>query len=437
MNINGPGGVRLRRGLSRVCRAERRHVVFQGSDKCLPKGETRMLTVRRTATVNIRVRNYALVADEPTPGRLPLRRNSRKVSNLAHQEQIILPLPCLASDTSTDTSTARIERPDAALDDRFRGLLLAGFFRVSVEIRTQWCVAATHCVKAAAAHFAAVPSGHQKTLTLFPASSRGAPHNYYKDERERRETGERVVSEQFSGFSLGSPWRTEQYYEVDCPSVKITCRLQCGNNLYLRRYPFFRERAEKLAWSTNGKNFDRRSTNQQYWISCRDGNDNNRDRSEIEPGQMWVRMKTRDVVGIFHGVVNYFLIGRVRKGNVGAGNRALLFYTGCGCRYTVRRANWIVFVDRLACLPCPDEKNHAIVSEGDFVRFVPSDSDKSCFFGVRIAQSGCFRRQIKTTCVRAFCRSGILAGINLYPVNVPTFSGDHSASAATKIKKCR
>jgi hypothetical protein len=44
-------------------------------------------------------------------------------------------------------------------------------------------------------------------------------------------------------------------------------------------------------------------------------------------------MKTRDVVGIFHGVVNYFLIGRVRKGNVGAGNRAL-FYTGCGCRYT-------------------------------------------------------------------------------------------------------
>jgi hypothetical protein len=56
-------------------------------------------------------------------------------------------------------------------------------------------------------------------------------------------------------------------------------------------------------------------------------------RSEIEPGQMWVRMKTRDVVGIFHGVVNYFLIGRVRKGNVGAGNRAL-FYTGCGCRYT-------------------------------------------------------------------------------------------------------
>jgi hypothetical protein len=96
-----------------------------------------MLTVRRTATVNIRVRNYALVADEPTPGRLPLRRNSRKVSNLAHQEQIILPLPCLASDTSTDTSTARIERPDAALDDRFRGLLLAGFFRVSVEISPQ------------------------------------------------------------------------------------------------------------------------------------------------------------------------------------------------------------------------------------------------------------------------------------------------------------
>jgi hypothetical protein len=57
---------------------------------------------------------------------------------------------------------------------------------VIFALGTQWCVAATHCVKAAAAHFAAVPSGHQKTLTLFPASSRGAPHNYYKGTTARQ-----------------------------------------------------------------------------------------------------------------------------------------------------------------------------------------------------------------------------------------------------------
>ena len=166
-------------------------------------------------------------------------------------------------------------------------------------------------------------------------------------------------------------------------------------------------------------------------------------------------------VGIFLRVVNYFLIGGVvgRKGNVGAGNKALFYpaqSTGCGCRYTgepewieCRQTPFVVSpktkLDRLCAprmfaLPRPKkEARHCVW--GNFVWFVPvrfcshrliksiiysGIRVKVVFSGLERAWSvGVFDGKLKPhvrelSVAPALC---IFASINLYPVNVPTFSG--------------